>query len=278
MLKLTKQADWKNIEGFMVYRPRIGITMRLEIETNRFYLGRDYSEAIESYGGIPVHLALIPKADYIAEGMKGLDGILLPGSNTDVDPHYYGEEPHHKLGTVIPEKDETDRLVLEQVEASSLPMLAICYGMQALNVSRGGTLVQDIESHVTGSIKHEQGVPQSRNSHSIKIGETGILTNLSSGPDADGPFRVNTSHHQAIGKIGRNLIATAWAADGIVECIEDTRADRFVLGVQWHPELTKGFDRLSQKIFRHFVDVCRDRAAYSHSAMDGKDELAVNTY
>src|SRR5436853_7068223 len=114
--------------------PRIGITMRLEIETRRFYLGRDYSEAIEACGGVPVHLALIPKAEYIAEAMAGLDGILLPGSNTDVDPHYYGEEPHHKLGTVIPEKDETDRLVLAEAERLNMPLLAICYGMQALNV------------------------------------------------------------------------------------------------------------------------------------------------
>src|SRR5687768_9410114 len=109
----------------MVHRPRIGITMRLEIETNRFYLGRDYSEAIESFGGIPVHLALIPKPDYLAEAISGLDGILLPGSNTDVDPHYYGEEPHHRLGTVIPEKDETDRQVLELIEQLNLPLLAI---------------------------------------------------------------------------------------------------------------------------------------------------------
>ena len=80
----------------MAKRPRIGITMRLEIETRRFYLGRDYSEAVEAAGGVPVHLSLIPKEEYIAAVMDGLDGILLPGSNTDVDPHYYGEEPHHK--------------------------------------------------------------------------------------------------------------------------------------------------------------------------------------
>ena len=85
-------------------RPRIGITMRLEIATQRFYLGRNYSEAVEASGGIPLHLSLIPKADYIAEAMADVDGILLPGSNTDVDPHFYGEEPHHRLGTVIPEK------------------------------------------------------------------------------------------------------------------------------------------------------------------------------
>src|SRR4051812_35211079 len=101
-------------------RPKIGITMRLELETRRFYLGRDYSEAIEAAGGVPIHIALIPKAEYISDVLDGLDGILLPGSNTDVDPHFYGEEPHHRLGTVIPEKDETDMLVLAEIERRNL--------------------------------------------------------------------------------------------------------------------------------------------------------------
>ncbi|CAN5157464.1 gamma-glutamyl-gamma-aminobutyrate hydrolase family protein [soil metagenome] len=241
----------------MVYRPRIGITMRLEIETRRFYLGRDYSEAVEAFGGIPVHIALIPKREYIVEALNGLDGVLLPGSNTDVDPHFYGEEPHHRLGTVIPEKDETDRLLIEEAELLNLPLLAICYGMQALNVVRGGTLVQDIESQVEESIKHEQGIPQFRNSHSLKIGEQGILAGLDAEKTATGPIRVNSSHHQAIGKIGSDLSATAWASDGVVECIEDTRDDRFALGVQWHPELSSRTDRLSGEIFKLFVDVCR---------------------
>ncbi len=233
--------------------------MRLELDTRRFYLGRDYSEAVEAFGGVPVHIALIPKREYIVEAMKGLDGVLLPGSNTDVDPHFYGEEPHHRLGTVITEKDETDRLVLEVVESLNLPLLAICYGMQALNVVRGGTLVQDIESQIEGSIKHEQGIPQFRNSHSLKIGEKGILTGLDAVRTANRPLRVNSSHHQAIGKIGRDLIATAWATDGVVECIEDIRDGRFALGVQWHPELSSGADRLSGEIFKLFVEVCRGR-------------------
>jgi putative glutamine amidotransferase len=249
--------------------------MRLELETSRFYLGRDYSEAIESFGGIPVHLALIPKADYLANAMEGLDGILLPGSNTDVDPNYYGQEPHRNLGTVIPIKDETDRLVLELIESLNLPLLAICYGMQALNVYRGGTLIQDIASQVSGSFKHEQGAPQARNSHSIEIAEKGILARLSGGNENSGQIRVNTSHHQAIGTVGRDLIATAWAADGIVECIEDTRPDRFALGVQWHPELTVGFDRLSQQVFKHFVDVCR-RGSKNYSAnTEETEQIAV---
>ena len=251
----------------MGQRPKIGITMRLELETKRFYLGRDYCEAVEAGGGIPVHIALIPKPEYIAEIMAGLDGIVLPGSNTDVDPHYYGEEPHRQLGPVVPEKDETDRLVLAEIERLNLPLLAICYGMQALNVVRGGTLVQDIESQIPGSFKHEQGRPSTRNSHSLTIANEGILARLGAARNPDETIRVNSSHHQAIGKLGENLKATAWAKDGVVECIEDTRPGRFVFGVQWHPELSTGFDRLSKEIFELFVSRC---------SMDSSSEKAVS--
>ena len=184
-------------------RPRIGITMRLELQTGRFYLGRDYSEAVEASGGVPVHISLIPKREYIAEVLADLDGILLPGSNTDVDPHYYGEEPHHRLGPVIPVKDETDMLVLDEAERLNLPVLAICFGMQILNVVRGGTLVQDIESQIKGSIKHEQGVPATRNSHSLKIAKGNLLSDLAAVKNAKDQIRVNSSHHQALAKVGK---------------------------------------------------------------------------
>jgi putative glutamine amidotransferase len=241
----------------MAKRPRIGITMRLELNTRRFYLGRDYSEAVEASGGVPVHISLIPKAEYIAEALEGLHGVLLPGCDSDVDPHYYGEEPHHKLGTVIPEKDQTDRLVLAEIEKRNIPLLAICYGMQALNVMRGGTLVQDIESQLPDSIKHEQGTPQTRNSHSLDIAPDSILSSLEAVNAAKDPIRVNSSHHQAIKTVGNDLKAVAWAKDGIIECIQDTRKERFVLGVQWHPEMNTDFDDISREIFQLFVEKCQ---------------------
>lgn len=241
----------------MAKRPMIAITMRLEAETGRFYLGRDYSEVLEACGATPLHMGLIPRADYISEVLAGADGVLLPGSNTDVDPLLYGEEPHQRLGTVIPEKDETDRLVLDWIEKANIPLLAICYGMQALNVRRGGSLVQDIAAQVPESIKHEQGLPSTRRSHSINIADTCFLQRLSSIQNAEGPVRVNSSHHQAVKKVGANLKAIAWAADGVIEAIEDTRDDRFAVGVQWHPELTARSDRFSLEIFEAFVEKCR---------------------
>jgi putative glutamine amidotransferase len=127
----------------MQKRPKIGMTTRLDLDYGRFYLGRHYSEAIGGSGGIPLQLSLIPKRDYIKEALATLDGVLLPGSDTDVDPLRFGEEPHPKLKKVICEKDETDLLVIEEAEKLNLPILAICFGMQVLNVARGGSLIKD---------------------------------------------------------------------------------------------------------------------------------------
>ena len=256
MLKLTDAGRLFEHYIFMKQRPRIGLTMRLELDSRRFYLGRDYCEALDASGGVPFHIGLIPDKKYIIESLKHLDGILLPGSDTDVDPHRFGEDPHLRLGKVIPEKDETDLMVLEEAEKLNIPVLGICYGMQALNVFRGGTLYQDIESQMSNSIKHEQGKPLDRNSHAIKIGQGSILARLITNNNANDVIRVNSTHHQAIKVVGKNLKATAWANDGVVECIEDIRENRFNLGVQWHPELSWKTDELSKQIFNVFVERC----------------------
>lgn len=237
--------------------PLIGITMRLEIETDRFYLGRQYSEALEFFGAIPIHISLIPKKKYIRDILKKVDGILLPGSDTDVDPSYYSEEPLPKLKKVIPEKDSTDLLVLREADKMNLPVLAICYGMQALNVHCSGNLVQDIETQVENPLKHEQGVPLNRLSHSIRVESESRLSTLVKKAGLDGNVKVNSHHHQSVKKVGKNLKETARTNDGVVECIEGIDRERFVLGVQWHPEISFSNDRLSEEIFRAFVVQCR---------------------
>lgn len=246
------------------YRPRIGITMRIEAETDRFYLARHYSEAVEAAGGIPVHISLIPNAGYLTSIVDNLDGVLLPGSDSDVDPLRYGHEPHQKLGTVQPVKDETDLIVLDEIEKRSLPLLAICFGMQILNVSRGGTLIQDIDAQLPGAIKHEQGSPRDRPSHRLKLSTGSILRSLAESDIAV----VNSHHHQAIETIGNNLVATAWAADGLVEGLEDSRAEKFALAVQWHPELGWQNDRLSQSLFKRFIDEAQN---YSNRTLTAEE-------
>ena len=235
-------------------RPRIGITMRLELVTDRFYLSRHYSEAVAAAGGAPVHISLIPRRDYISAVLNDLDGILLPGSDSDIDPLRYGAEPHPNLGSVHPVKDETDLLVLEEVEKRRLPLFAICFGLQALNVSRGGTLIQDIASQVPLAINHQQGAPRDRPSHAVKLDKASLLSSLAQ----DERALVNSHHHQAVERVGRELVATAWSSDGLIEALEDCRSDRFAVGVQWHPELGWKEDRLSQALFDRFIAASRE--------------------
>lgn len=223
--------------------------MRIEHVTDRFYLARHYSEAVEAAGGAPIHISLIPNSDYIDSVVEGLDGILLPGSDSDVDPLRYGQQPHPELGAVQTIKDETDLLVIDAVERRRIPLFAICFGMQILNVSRGGTLIQDIRSQVPDAIKHEQGVPRNRPSHRVRLLESTKLSRIAGTLDAV----VNSHHHQAVESLGADLVATAWTTDGVIEAMEDPRPDRFVMAVQWHPELGWEDDVISQQLFKSFV-------------------------
>lgn len=245
--------------------------MRIEWETDRFYLSRHYSEAVEAAGGAPLHISLITNSEYIAAVTDGLDGILLPGSDSDVDPLRYGHEPHQALGRVNSIKDETDLLVLEEIERRRLPLLGICFGMQVLNVSRGGTLVQDIASQVQGAIKHEQGAPRDRPSHRIRLLDESRLALLAERGEAV----VNSHHHQTIETVGRDLVASAWAADGLVEALEDPRSDRFVTAVQWHPELGWERDPLSQALFSCFVSAAGQYARTNRSQLIKAQQSSV---
>ncbi|MFL6467032.1 MAG: gamma-glutamyl-gamma-aminobutyrate hydrolase family protein [Pyrinomonadaceae bacterium] len=240
----------------MVRRPLIGITMRLELGTRRFYLGRDYCEAIYAAGGLPVHIPLITDSDHIKDVVSRLDGVLLPGCDSDPDPALYGEEPHPMLGHVVPEKDATDLAVIAEAENRNLPIFAICFGMQILNVARGGTLIQDIPSQVENAINHQQGIPRERNSHHIRIESGSLISQLVS---ESARVRVNSHHHQAVKVVGEGLKATSWTADGVIESIED--ASKNFVGVQWHPELSWQSDSLSSSLFEWFVKKCHTKVS-----------------
>jgi putative glutamine amidotransferase len=241
------------------HRPLVGITTRHELETERFYIARYYSEAVEAAGGMPVHLPLIPKPSYIEALVGRLDGILLPGSASDVDPLLYGREPHAKLGSVHPLRDRTDLLVLKTAEERRMPLLAICFGMQVWNVFRGGTLIQDIGSEVPSALKHEQGAPRDRRSHRLTLRPDSVLGRLAGGERA----LVNSHHHQALDGVGRDLHATAWSTDGIIEAVEDVGDGRWAVGVQWRPEIGWEEDKFSKSLFETFLEAASSFASAS---------------
>jgi putative glutamine amidotransferase len=223
----------------------------LNPDESRYELRETYADAIWAAGGAPLLIPLIAEPDYIDSVLDRLDGICLSGAGNDIDPLKYGREPRPGLGRVIPRRDEVDFLLLGGAEARRLPVLAICFGIQSLNFYRGGTLIQDIASEMPGSVKHMQEGEYKRNSHSLSLAEGSLLAELAGGAAAT----VNSYHHQAIDAVGKDLEAIAWAADSIIEAVINTRPGQFMLGVQWHPEVTWEGDSFSRDIFTHFISL-----------------------
>lgn len=237
-------------------RPIVGIPSRYNWNTNYYELRETYAEAIYAQGGTPLMLPLIPEMEYIETIIDHLDAICLSGAVNDVDPLRYGREPKPLLGPVVPRRDEMDMMLLAAAEARRLPVLAICFGIQSLNVYRGGTLIQDVLTEVKNPLKHMQGDLFWRRSHSINITEDSLIAKLAGSTHTS----VNSHHHQALDIVGRDLEPIAWAPDGVIEAVINTRPDQFVLGVQWHPEVGWQDDQFSQAIFRHFIATARTHA------------------
>ncbi len=167
-----------------------------------------------------------------------------------MDPERYGEAPHPALGSLVPERDLTDLLMLEFAEELQLPVLGICFGIQSLNVFRGGSLIQDINAQLKDALTHEKTDLPELVSHPVQLEEESLLARLSGSERAI----VNSSHHQAVDRVGSNLKVIARSEDGVVEALIDPRPDRFVLGVQWHPEMGWETDALSKAIFQRLVE------------------------
>ena len=240
----------------MPKKPLIGIPCRMDAGRDQFYLRKQYSEAVFQAGGTPVLLPLIPEKIYAQELVRGLDAVLISGSNSDVDPHRYGQEPHPKIGSIVSRRDETDLLLLDEIFRVRKPLLGICFGIQILNVYLGGTLWQDVEAQVKQAVKHEQTGLEDYRSHTIRVKRRSLLYELVGQTET----RVNSFHHQAIHKVATRLVAVAESTDGVVEAVELRKPgpSQFVLGVQWHPEIGWETDELSQKIFERFVAAARN--------------------
>ena len=188
-----------------------------------------YEEAVRAAGGTPVRIALDQSPAEIIKQIEQCDAVLLPGSKADVDPRKFNSDRHRKTAPADAKREAVDWLLLEDAYQTRKPILGICYGLQSLNVFRSGSLVQHIESPINHAPGRGVAV-----AHTVDIDPNSRLAQIAGATKA---VAVNSSHHQSANQPGQGLrIAARSAEDEIIEALEGTDPEHFVLAVQWHPE------------------------------------------
>ena len=227
-------------------RPLIGITTSMSDSFIR--MKRTYFDAVICAGGIPVFLPHTGGAPDAEKYAPLFDGFIFAGG-ADVDPKYYGEEIKFDNVETAPLRDDFELALAELLKNDSRPLLGICRGEQLLNVAFGGSLYQHIDGH-------KQEEPGAQNLRSAKVVDGTLLSKLAGKTE----IFTNTFHHQAVKDVAPGFIVSAYAEDGTVEAIEPANAlnsERFILAVQWHPEMFFGTDETASNIFKAFVDACK---------------------
>lgn len=242
-------------------KPLIGITPSLTTDVmphgtfERYVIASTYVEAIALAGGIP--LVLPPQDDNVSPLLGAIDGLLLSGG-ADIDPVRYGDETVHPTtyGVSAP-RDRFELALVEAAVVQDVPLFAICRGIQVLNVALGGTLIQDVADQYSPQLQHRQhdaGIERDEIGHGVALAADSQLATIY-GTESIG---VNSFHHQAIRETARDLVPIGWSEDGLVEAVA-LPAKRFVLGVQWHPEIMVHRHSVQLEPFRALVDAARSR-------------------
>lgn len=238
--------------------PAIGITCTTiqakdSLASRRYGQNQSYVQAVLRTGAAPLLLPQLADKVLLRTMYERLDGLLLPGGG-DIDPARYGEARHERCGPITPEHDEMELTLARWAVDDGKPLLAICRGIQVLNVALGGSLYQDIEAQVPGAIKHRwyPDHPRDRLSHTVEVTPQTELARIVGA----GSLPVNSLHHQAIKEVAPRLTAVARAPDEIVEAVE-VQDHPFALGVQWHPEELAPNDALAQGLFDALVEACQ---------------------
>lgn len=234
-------------------KPLIGVTSSMEVDRKNYYVTNANIEAIIQAGGIPVMLPYLADEN-IDEIVHKIDGLYLTGGY-DVDPDYFGEEPHEKLGTIIPERDRFEIALVKKALDLDKPILGVCRGSQIMNIAAGGDMYQDIYAQLDQELlQHSQKAPLDHGSHYVDIQEGSLLFRLT----GKHSIRVNSYHHQANRRVPEGFKISGRARDGIVEAVE-SKKHSFVLGVQWHPEhMVKRGDEAAKRILNGFIQACRN--------------------
>ena len=229
--------------------PLIAISAPTHEEAHRVRvrLNLGYARGIERMGGVPMIIPPLERTADAARVLDAADGLMLTGG-ADVDPARYGQPRHSSVAHVSAPRDATELALLEAAHRLHKPVLAICRGIQLMNVAFGGTLVQDIPSEVPNALAHDQdGDHRGARVHAVKVESDSLLARALGATE----IQVNSLHHQAPKRIPDVLRLTASAPDGVVEGLEWRGADWWAVGVQWHPEELDG--RWEAGIFQAFV-------------------------
>lgn len=240
----------------MTNKPIIGITSAY-VKHNHYmegvYVHHDYHKAVIEAGGIPLILPIAP-SDVLDEYINLCDGFILSGGE-DIDPRFYNESPHPKLGFFYTERDESEIYLTKRIIEKKKPVIAICRGFQLVNVVLGGTLYQDIPSQLSEPIQHVQTINRSKSSHTIDIDKNSKLYALLN----ESTIFVNSLHHQGIKKLANGLKAVATSPDGLIEAVElkDDTSPLF-LGIQWHPESMSQRDDVMKSLFLELVHASKN--------------------
>lgn len=203
-----------------------------------------YLSALENAGLVPLAVAPISALERAHDVLAATSALVLTGGE-DVDPARYGEAPHPRLGAVSGERDAWEIALVHAARERKLPVLAICRGVQILNVALGGTLIQDIPSEIDSEINHDPDHPRTQRTHSVEVMTDSRLARAIGVTRLD----VNSVHHQAVRRVAPSLRIVATAPDGVIEGVETAPDDPWwCVGVQWHPEDTvasgAGWDRM----------------------------------
>ena len=211
-----------------------------------------YVDALKAAGAEPVVVPLSESQERVAQLLAGVEGVLLPGSRFDIDPQRYGEVREPECSDDDPPRTAADELLLQDAFSLRKPILAICQGVQNLNVWCGGALIQDLKT----AVNHRPG-REVLKAHPVKIAGRSRLSEILPAAEA-GDVQVNSSHHQAVRTLGDNLRVTAISPDdGVIEAVELDAPDHFVVGLQWHPERSYRQSEFSRAIFAAFVRAAR---------------------
>jgi putative glutamine amidotransferase len=223
--------------------------IRPDGDTSRVRLTAAYVTALENAGLIPLIVPPLANADAASAILDSVAGLVLTGGE-DVDPARYGEKRHEKVRSVNPARDATEASLIKEAKERGTPVLAICRGIQILNVALGGTLVQDIPSQCETKIAHDEESARDSRTHEISV-EPGSLIATAVGTER---LTVNSFHHQSVKRVADGMRVTARSPDGIIEGIESTDEDWWVMAVQWHPEeMTDSAEPWDRGLFQSFA-------------------------